>query len=228
MANWATDYGIHHLAIIPDGNRRWAQLRGLPQLNGHQVGLLDTLPRLIDELSRDNLHTITVWGFSTENWKRSADEVSYLMEMFKMFLEEKALPLAHRHEARILHLGRCDRFPSFLKQTIDEVERQTSGYTHHVYNVALDYGGMDEIERAAERAYLKGGRVCDHLDTVGQEYEQVDLLVRFSEQRLSGFMPVQTSYAEIAFVDMLFPDTTMAILEQVGKDYSNRARRFGA
>jgi undecaprenyl diphosphate synthase len=235
--DWFEEYGIRHVAIIPDGNRRWAKQRSLPTEVGHANGLLRVLPGLVSDLCEAGVHTVTVWGFSTENWTREADEVRHLMQISAQFLTNQVMEIAERHDARVHHLGRKDRlFPAVI-EALDNAEKATAHRRSHVYNVALDYGGQDELLRASDRmaqALLNGAArsdisVVDFLDTAGQPHPQPDVVVRTSgEHRMSGFMPLQTVYSELFFVEEMFPDMTFEVLRDVAEQFRWRKRRFGA
>jgi undecaprenyl diphosphate synthase len=235
--DWFAEYGIRHVAIIPDGNRRWANLRGVPTEIGHATGLLRVLPELVSKLCEAGVHTVTVWGFSTENWSRETAEVNHLMAISAQFLCNQVMDIARRHDARVHHLGRKDRlFPAVL-DALDAAEKATVDNHSHVYNVALDYGGQDELMRASERmarAVQQGNdpaaiSLVDFLDTAGQPHSQPDLVIRSSgEHRMSGFLPLQTTYSELFFVEEMFPDFTFGLLRNVAKQFKWRKRRFGA
>jgi undecaprenyl diphosphate synthase len=234
--DWEASYGIRHIAVIPDGNRRWARERSLTVMAGHTVGLLQVLPKLVRGLCQRRVHTISAWGFSTENWGREQPEVEHLMKIFAEFLEHQVLELADEHQARVFHLGRKDRLPDKVLSRIERAERLTRGHQRHVYNVALDYGGQDELERAALRlaaaVQQQGGAsglsLVDFLDTAGQPHPNPDLVLRSSgEHRLSGFMPLQTLYSELFFADQQFPEFTLELLDSVAEGFGERRRRFG-
>jgi undecaprenyl diphosphate synthase len=235
VSDWSTQYGIRHIAIIPDGNRRWARERSLPIQVGHATGLLRVLPTLVSRLCDAGVHTITVWGFSTENWTREQEEVAHLMKIGAEFLRKHIMALADRHDARVCHLGRKDRIYPEVREALLEVEAATANYRTHVYNIALDYGGSDEITRATERmaaAIQSGGSnldVADFLDTAGQPHPNPDVVVRSSgEHRLSGFLPLQTVYSELFFLEANFPDFTFELLHrEVAERFQSRKRRFG-
>ena len=237
LPDWYREYGIRHIAIIPDGNRRWAAERSLSVELGHSKGLLEVLPDLVHKLSDAGVHTITIWGFSTENWNRQASEINHLMKIGAEFLRTRVLAIARLHGARLIHLGRKDRIHAEMGDAIAHAEQETAGNRDHVYNLAFDYGGRDELRRAGERmlAALRNGsspdalQIQDYLDTSGQPYPEPDILVRSSgEQRLSGFMPWQTAYSEIFFVDRHFPDFDFALFEEIAQQFRTRKRRFGA
>ena len=233
---WPEKYGINHLAIIPDGNRRWAAKRSLPVEAGHDQGLLETLPSLVDQLAAAGVHTVTIWGFSTENWNREIHEVRHLMALAVYFLMNRLLDLAQRHDGRIVHLGRKDRIDPEVLHAIRHVEEATVHNKSRLFNMAFDYGGRDELTRATARmlSALRQGtpeselRIEDFLDTSGQLYPDPDVVIRSSgEQRMSGFMPWQTAYSEIFFVEQYFPDFDFPMLERVAEQFRARKRRFG-
>jgi len=234
--DWLSQYGIRHIAIIPDGNRRWARGHSFPIAQGHSVGLLDVLPALVEELSRAGVHTLTAWGFSTENWHRAHTEVEHLMTIFAEFLAHRLMEMATEFDARVVHLGRKDRLPSKVLERLVAAETATLGNTSHVYNIALDYGGDDELTRAAGKmldAARTGTnatelRISDFLDTSSQPFPQPDIVIRSSgELRLSGFLPLQTAYSELFFVEESFPEFTMDVIRRVAEEFRQRRRRFG-
>lgn len=235
-ANWFERYGIRHIAMIPDGNRRWAKQRSLPVEIGHTNGLLRVLPALVDKLCDAGVHTLTVWGFSTENWNRENAEVKHLMKIGADFLRNHLLDIAKKHDARIYHLGRKDRIFPEVREALEVCEKATVNNQSHVYNVALDYGGKDELERAGERmaTALKNGTVsgdvsiADFLDTAGQPHPEPDIVIRTSgEYRMSGFLPLQTVYSELFFVEPMFPELTFDAVEEIAEQFRWRKRRFG-
>lgn len=224
----------NHIAIILDGNRRWARARGLPTLAGHKAGFEAGMR--VARASREwGVHTFTVWGFSTENWDRSPDEISYLFKLFKRMVgvvEKEAM----EDDIRFIHLGREDRLPSELVAYIKKVEEKTKNNKSHVFNVALDYGGHDEILRAVRKIVddqipskkIDEKLFTSYLDTKDQPYPFVDLFLRTSgEQRTSGFLPWQLNYAEYYWELSNLPDMTPRKLADVILDYSRRRRRFG-
>jgi undecaprenyl diphosphate synthase len=233
--DWFSQYGIRHVAIIPDGNRRWARQRSVPIEVGHTTGLLQVLPNLVHRLCEAGVHTITVWGFSTENWTRESAEVGHLMKISAEFLRHHIMDIAKRHDARVCHLGRKDRIFPEVREALESVEAMTAGNRSHVYNVALDYGGQDELQRASQRlaTAMQSGpttlSVADFLDTAGQPYPQPDVVIRSSgEHRLSGFLPLQTVYSELFFLEANFPDFTFELVRDVAEQFRWRKRRFGS
>lgn len=226
-----------HIALILDGNRRWARARGLPTLKGHLAGFEAGMK--IAQAARDwGVHTFTVWGFSTENWDRSKEEIAYLMTLYRKMVDE-IRKKAHKEQIRFVHLGRKDRFPKELMGYIARTEDETRKYTEHIFNVALDYGGHDEIIRAINK--IQNARFMNqdssqitekefekYLDTGDQPFPYVDLFIRTSgEQRTSGLMPWQMYYAEYYWEVDHLPDMTPEKLREAIIDYSRRRRRFG-
>jgi len=224
----------NHLAIIPDGNRRWARARGLPTLQGHKKGF-----EMAVELARAarewGIHTVTLWGFSTENWDRTEKEINYLMKLYAKLVDDY-LKEARENKVRIYHLGRRDRLPEFLLKKIVKAEKETEQFDKYIMNIAIDYGGQDDIVRAV-RAMIRDGVSEDevdqklfekYLDTKGQPYPYVDLMIRTSgEQRTSGLLLWQSNYTEFYWENGHFPDFSPEKLKEAILDYSRRRRRFG-
>jgi undecaprenyl diphosphate synthase len=222
---------INHIAIIPDGNRRWAKEKGLNSFEGHCKGIYNVAPILIKYLFDLKINTVTLWLFSTENWNRSKEEVEYLIDLFYNFFN-KMFEIAKKYKIKIIHLGRKDRIPSNLKNLIEEIEKLTYLFTEHVLNIALDYSGPDEIERALNKIIINNTispyNIKDNLDTAGQSFPNPDLVIRSSgEHRLSGFMSMQTAYSELHFSKLHFPDFNICVLNEILKNFGNRNRRFG-
>lgn len=224
-----------HLAIIPDGNRRWARARGLHTLEGHKKGFERTVE--IARASRDlGIHTCSIWGFSTENWDRTPSEIRYLMKLYER-LVDTYLSEAQEDGVRIIHLGRKDRIPKTLLKKIEYAEEKTLNNRKHILNIAIDYGGHDDIIRAVKKIVADKVQAKDinkrlmesYLDTKGQPYPYVDLLIRTSgEQRTSGLLLWQMEYAEMYWEQDHLPDFTPEKLKEAILDYSCRRRRFGA
>ncbi|MDO8503540.1 MAG: polyprenyl diphosphate synthase [bacterium] len=224
-----------HIAIILDGNRRWARARGLAPWEGHKAGF-QTMKKTAQAARNWGVHTLTVWGFSTENWDRPSEEVAQIMKLVGRFLVEFEKE-AKKDEVRLVHVGRKDRIDASLAKTIAEIERATRDYKKHVLNFAFDYGGRDEILRAVKR--LMGDNIkpedvdeklfASYLDTGDQPYPYVDLFIRPSgEQRTSGLLPWQAAYAEYYWELDHLPDFSPEKLKAAILDYSRRRRRFGA
>lgn len=225
----------NHIAMVLDGNRRWARSRGLQPWKGHYYGY-----KAIDELSkaaRDlGVHTFTIWAFSTENWSRPQKEIDAIMDIFRKGLKEKEKEF-HRDRVALVHLGRKDRLPADIRKHLIKIEAETAVYkSHNVFNLAVDYGGRDEIIRATQKiikAQIPAEKVdeklfASYLDTAGEPYPYVDLFIRTSgEQRTSGLMPWQLDYAEFYWEEGHLPDFTPEKLRAAILDFSRRRRRFG-
>ena len=224
----------NHIAMILDGNRRWARSRGLHTLQGHKAGFEAGL-KLAEAARSWGVHTFTVWGFSTENWDRSPVEISYLMKLYKGMAREIE-KRADKEQIRFVHLGRKDDLPKDLVKCFSDLEEKTKNYSKHVFNAAINYGGHDEILRATRKIVKDGVKPEDiteklfasYLDTGDQPFPYVDLFIRTSgEQRTSGFLPWQLNYAEYYWELGHLPDMTPEKLRDMVIDYSRRRRRFG-
>jgi len=224
----------NHIAIIPDGNRRWAKAHNLPSLEGHRRGF-DVGIKIGKKIRSLGIHTMTMWAFSTENWDRSKEEVSYLMKMYEIFVD-KNLKNAMKEKIRIIHLGRKDRIPKKLLEKIKNSEEKTKNFKDYILNIALDYGGRDEAIRAIKKmsnnkfliSNLSEENFGQFLDTANQPYPNPDLIIRTSgEQRTSGLMIWQAAYAEYIFLQKHFPDLTDEDIEKAVEEYSRRQRRYG-
>jgi|CXWL01.1.fsa_nt_gi undecaprenyl diphosphate synthase len=219
-----------HVAFIMDGNRRWARAHGLPAFEGHRRGLQRT-QEMIDECLKMRIPYCTVWAFSTENWKRSSTEVNFLMKLFREYLNHHLTSL-YQKGVRIVHLGRKDHLPKSIVQLLQEAEKITQKNRRLVLQLAIDYGGRDELLRAIQKAKDEHIEVTEEnlgslLDTAGAP--DPDLVIRTSgEQRLSGFMLWQAAYSELYFTDKGFPDFTAAEFKLALKEFADRNRNFGA
>ena len=221
-----------HVVIIPDGNRRWAKKHGLAPIAGHKKGL-DTALKVV-KASRDlGVKVLTLWGFSTENWRRPDKEVGYLMKIYLMFFKKHMQELV-REGVKFRWLGRRDRVPVGLRKILEKMEQVTAKNKKYILNVAIDYGGHEEIVNAFKkiiRRKIKPSQIdekliADNLQTAG--IPDPDLLIRTSgEMRTSGIMPWQTAYTELFFSKLHFPDFSISELKRAIADYSARQRRFG-
>jgi undecaprenyl diphosphate synthase len=224
----------NHIAIIPDGNRRWAREKNLPTFEGHRKGF--TIAFDLAKACRDfGVHTVSFWAFSTENWSRSKEEVSYLMKLYETMVD-RSLKEALRDGVQIIHLGRKDRLPATLVKKLINAEQKTKHLTKFIFNICLDYGGRDEILRAVQKIpnpksqipNLTEENFNDYLDTAGQPYPFPDLLIRSSgEERTSGLLLWQMAYTEFFFVKKHFPDMSKQDIFEAILEYSRRDRRFG-
>ncbi len=227
-------HNLNHLAIIPDGNRRWAKGQGLPTFEGHRQGF-ETARKLVKYARTVGIHTLTLWAFSTENWERTKEEVGYLMRLYAE-MTDKFLDEALKDEVRVVHLGRKDRIPGYLLEKVEKAEEQTKDFTQNILNVALDYGGRDEILRAIKKINderltmneLTEQKFENFLDTAGQPYPNPDLIIRTSgEQRISGFLTWQTAYSELLFINKHFPNMETSDIDHAIEEFTRRQRRFG-
>lgn len=221
-----------HVAIIMDGNRRWAKQHGKPVLEGHRAGYL-TLKKIGDAALDRGVKVLTVWAFSTENWKRTKREVRFLMQLFEWVLRDEIADF-HRRNVRLLVTGRIHELSKGLQNLIADAMNLTRGNTRGILNVLLNYGGRTELVDAV-RAILRSRPVPETVDAeliskhlYQPELPDPDLVIRPSgETRLSGFMPWQTEYSEFVFSKKLWPDFTERDLDAAIKEYHRRDRRFG-
>jgi undecaprenyl diphosphate synthase len=223
-----------HIAMILDGNRRWARSNGLKPWDGHNAGYKAILK--VAKAARDlGVHTFTIWAFSTENWDRPKEEIVKIFELLEKGLAKFSRE-AHKDKVRLVHLGRKDRFPKYLSNRIAKLEKETAKYDKYILNLALDYGGRDELVRAVKKIIadnidsedLTEEKFAGYLDTSGQPYPYPDLFIRTSgEQRTSGLLPWQMTYTEFYWEDCHLPDFTKEHLTKAILDYSRRRRRFG-
>lgn len=224
-----------HIAMILDGNRRWARARGLEPWKGHFYGY-KAINRLAHATRKLGVHTFTVWAFSTENWERPQKEIDEIMNIFRRALRETEKDF-HKEKVALVHLGRKDRLPADIQKEVARIEVQTAKYAkHHIFNMAVDYGGRDEILRAVRKIIddkVPSEKIDEklfdsYLDTAGQPYPYPDLFIRTSgEQRTSGLLPWQMVYTEYYWEEGHLPDFTPEKLKEAILDYSRRRRRFG-
>ena len=225
-----------HLGIIMDGNGRWAKKRGLPRSAGHTAGA-NNFRTITKYCSSIGIQYLTVYAFSTENWKRPAEEVNALMALFKQYLEE-ALRDFMDENIRVIFIGDCSAFSPELQELIARTEAASASKTGMVLNIAMNYGGRAEIARAVrllaqdvENGRLKSEdideeMVSGRLYTAGQP--DPDLIIRPSgEHRTSNFLLWQSAYAEYIIMDILWPDFKTKDLDRALEEYSRRSRRFG-
>lgn len=219
-----------HIVIIPDGNRRWAKKHLLSAWHGHEAGF-NRVKELCTVLREEGVKYFTLWGFSTENWNRSEEEVQKLMEIFIRALHDFEQEV-HKHNIRFTHIGRKDRLPNKLVTLLSKLELETKQYTNQYFTIALDYGGRDEIVRAVNALKntaepVTEGLIAKHLDT--KHLPDPDFIIRTSgEMRLSGIMPWQSVYAELYFTPVLFPDFDATELQKALSEFAKRQRRFGS
>ncbi|HHD81279.1 MAG TPA: di-trans,poly-cis-decaprenylcistransferase [Campylobacterales bacterium] len=220
---------LKHLAIIMDGNGRWAKNRGLIRTKGHEKGA-DTIRDITQYCAEhDTIETVTLYAFSTENWKRPKYEVDFLMRLLDRWLK-KELKTYHKFGARFETVGNIEGFSPKLQKTIASIKEQTAHHTNVTQILALNYGSREEIAKAATRLSNRGAEITEESlgDELNTPYSDIDLLVRTSgEQRLSNFLLWQLSYSEFFFTPTLWPDFTPNELDDIIDQYINRNRRFG-
>lgn len=226
-----------HIAIIMDGNGRWAKARGLPRTAGHRHGV-DAVRRTVKAAVANGIRYLTLYGFSSENWNRPPSEVRELMELLRHYLRSEIAEL-HEQGVRLRFIGDRSRLPADIVAQIDHAERHTAGNNAITLVIALSYGSRDEILGAARRMAARIARGDLDPDAVGQEefarhlltgdIPDPDLVIRTSgEQRLSNFLLWQSAYAELVFTKCLWPDFDAESLQAAVSEYCQRERRYGA
>lgn len=226
-----------HVAIIMDGNRRWARQHSLSLLQGHQKVAREIIERLVKQAIARQVAYLTLWAFSTENWKRDNSEVEGLMVLFREAFGQNAAKF-HEQGVRIKTIGDLSRFPADIRQNIEKWVTQTAQNSTITVVFALNYGGRAEIVRATNKLLeelrtdsagqptITEERFTATLDTAG--LPDPDLIIRpGGEQRLSGFLPWQSVYTELYFTDTLMPAFDEAAFDAALAEYQTRARRFG-
>ena len=231
-----------HVALILDGNGRWAKKRGLPRTAGHKQGCV-TVEQTVEDAARLGIKYLTVYGFSTENWKRSRAEVEGLLKLFRQYLK-RCIKKAHKNQMRVKIIGDPSAFPQDIQDSIHELEECSKDYDHMYFQIAMNYGSRDEILRGmtrmiedvkngtlAENAFDENGKLTEqcfesYLDTAG--IPDPDLLIRTSgEQRLSNYLMWQLAYTEFYFTEVPWPDFHEEELRKAIEQYNNRDRRYG-
>ena len=228
--------GPRHVAIIMDGNGRWAQMRGRPRILGHHAGA-KRVREIVEACPDLGVKYVTIFAFSTENWKRTQSEVAGLMSLFRRYIQREAQDLLHRG-VRVRFIGDRIKLEPKLVQLMDDLELLTSHNDRVHLTIALNYGGRDEVTRAARRlAYeIEMGRLS-HKDVDAETLARFldthvlpdpDLVIRTSgEARISNFLLWQSAYAEYEFIDTLWPDFTASEFARIVQAFAARDRRFG-
>ncbi len=218
-----------HIGIIMDGNGRWAQSRGLPRTQGHREGL-ETAKKIVARASDLGVRTLSLYAFSTENWKRTEEEVSYLMGLIRTHLR-KQYDFYKERGIRVVHSGDLERLPDTVQKEILLAEQDTREFDGLTVNLLINYGGRDEIIRALRKlgSAAAGATEEDIASSLDHpETGDLDLLIRTGgELRISNFMMWQSAYAELYFSDDYWPDWTEAHLDAAVLEYNRRQRRFG-
>ena len=225
-----------HVAVIMDGNGRWAQRRHLPRIAGHRAGV-QSARTVIESCARLNIPALTLYAFSMENWRRPKAEIDFLMRLLREYLR-KELPVIHRNNIRLLVIGRPDQLPEAVRTDVERAMDQTAKNSGLQLAVALNYGGRAELVDAFNRildrvrnnglanARVDEDMISQHLYTAG--LPDPDLLIRTSgEMRVSNFLLWQIAYAEIYVTETLWPDFTRAQLLEALLDFQKRERRYG-
>jgi len=225
-----------HLAIIMDGNGRWAQARSLPRIAGHRRGV-EVVRQVVEDCRELGVEYLTLYAFSSENWGRPSDEVSALMGLLSRYLKSE-LKAMLKNRIRLRVIGEIDRLPAPIKKVLDDILDQTRDNSAMTLTLALSYSGRNELVRACralaqqaadgrlDPAVIDEGTIAGTLDTAG--IPDPDLLIRTSgEVRISNFLLWQAAYAEFYFCDCYWPDFDRAMLQAAFDEYRRRQRRFG-
>ena len=226
----------NHVAIILDGNGRWAKKKGMPRTYGHVKGC-ENLEKICSVAKELGVKYLTVYAFSTENWKRSKEEVDALMKLFRNYMK-KCIKISRDNKMQVRVIGDPTAFDPDLQEKIKELEEYSSQYDELYFQIALNYGSRDEIKRAVQMMAedvnaeklnpeeISERTISDYLDTKG--LPDPDLLIRTSgEERLSNFLMWQLAYTEFYFTDVAWPDFNKAEFEKAIAKYNQRDRRFG-
>ncbi|MFC2034003.1 polyprenyl diphosphate synthase [Chloroflexota bacterium] len=221
-----------HIAIVPDGNGRWAEQRGLSRLNGHHAGA-ENMHRMIEYLNEYPIKYLTFYGFSTENWSRPKEEVDGLFQLLVEFVQQY-VPEFHEKGIKLRHLGRLNELPENLQETINEAIELTKNNPGMTLNIAFNYGGRTEILDAIRHLIAEGIKPEDINKEIFDKYlytaglPDVDLLIRTGDElRLSNFLIWQTAYSEYHFTKVLWPNFGKKDINKALLSYSRRLRRFG-
>jgi undecaprenyl diphosphate synthase len=219
-----------HVAVIMDGNGRWAAARGLPRVAGHKAGV-DSVRAIVRAAGELGIETLTLYSFSTENWLRPADEVDALMKLLSWALNIETLEL-DKNNVRLSAIGRLEALPATVRKELDAAIARLEDNTGLNLVLALNYGGRQEILDAANRALASGAKTLDEDAIAANLYTsdlpELDLMIRTSgEMRISNFLLWQCAYAELFVTPVLWPDFRREHLLEALKDYEKRDRRFG-
>ena len=232
MRNTNAKITPNHVAIILDGNRRWAKERDLPTFFGHRKGM-ENAKKIVLYAQRVGVKVITMFAFSTENWSRSEKEVNYLMKLFENYLD-KYIGDYHKRGVKFRHIGSPERLPTSLQKKIKNAIELTKNNKGIIANLALNYGGRDEIKRAVQKLISKGVKTEEiTLDLIGANLDTAglpdpDFIIRTSgEQRTSGFLIWQGAYSELYFPKVHWPDFNEKEFDKAIVEYNKRQRRFG-
>ena len=217
-----------HIAIIMDGNGRWAQQRHLPRVKGHERGAEVIRHIMVHAAGRSDINTLTLYAFSTENWKRPRLEVDFLMKLLAKYLK-KELDFYLKHNVRFKAIGDLSRFSPSLQELIRTTEQKTAHLVGLTQQIALNYGSKDEIVRAVTRLQAQNTPITtETLTQALDNAKEVDVLIRTGgDHRLSNFLLWQAAYAELFFTPTLWPDFTVEEFESILAQFQSIERRFG-
>lgn len=223
---------LKHLAIIPDGNRRWAKEKGWTSLKGHSAGR-DKVKEIALASFNKGIEQVSIWVFSTENWKRTEKEVSYLMDLLFTAINTE-LHFYIEHDIKLRVIGRREGLSDRIKKAVQEAEEKTKNGTKGQFNLCLNYGGRAEVIDGIKKMVEEGVDVSELTEESFSKYlltgdnPPPDMIVRTSgEKRLSGFMSWMGSYAELRFIDKHWPDFSQSDIDDCIQDFESRQRRFG-
>lgn len=225
-----------HIAVIMDGNGRWAENRGKPRIKGHQKGG-KTVQRIALDCVAMGVESLILYSFSSENWKRPKEEIAGLMQLYRQYLIG-IRPLLNKNNVKLLHLGRREGLPDQVLKELDKTKKLTAEHTGMKLGLALNYGGRNEILDVCKQlaSDCKSGRMgIEDIDASEfskrlycPEIKEIDLLIRTAgERRVSNFLLWQISYSEFYVTDVFWPDFEKSDMEEAMKDYAYRQRRFG-
>jgi len=221
-----------HIAIILDGNRRWAKEHGLPTFFGHRKGM-DNAKKIVLYAQKAGIQIITMYAFSTENWSRSEKEVNYLMKLFENYID-KYIGDYHKRGVKFRHIGSLSELPTSLQKKITNAIELTKNNKGIIANLALNYGGRDEIKRVVQKLVSGGVKIEDvTMDLIGENLDTAglpdpDFIIRTSgEQRTSGFLIWQGAYSELYFPKCHWPDFNEKEFDKAIVEFNKRQRRFG-
>lgn len=224
---------LQHVALIMDGNRRWAKKKNLPSFMGHQKGY-QQIEKIVEQAQRYGISHITFWAFSTENWKRSEAEVTYLMNLFRKLFKSKILDRLLKNGGKLCVLGDISVFPQDIQKEIAHVVEISKNNKAIQINIALNYGGRNEILHAVRQIIAKNVDADAITPDLLEQYlytrsqPDPDLIIRTGGvQRLSGYLPWQSIYSELYFTDTYWPDFGEKDFEEAIVEYERRERRFG-
>lgn len=215
---------MNHIAIIMDGNGRWARARGEKRTNGHEMGAV-VVRQITQKANAMGIKYLTLYAFSTENWKRPKMEVEFLMKLLAKYVDSERDTYLNNN-IRFKTIGDVSKLSQKLRFKLNSLENDTATNSGIVQVLAINYGSQDEIRRAALQMHIKGGDIEEYLDTLGMP--PVDILIRTGgEKRLSNFLLWQAAYAELFFTDTLWPDFNETEFDAIVSEFETRNRRFG-